>query len=52
MEETFDEEAEIVHMEPADSRLFGKGGLQSRDSAYESDDDDDDRPQAVNCQQS
>ena len=47
------DDVEIVHLDSADVRTFGKGGLQSRESAYDSDDDDDDgRPQAVNCQQS
>lgn len=46
------EDVEIVHLDQADLRTFGKGGLQSRESAYDSDDDDDGHPQAVNCQQS
>jgi DnaJ homolog subfamily A member 2 len=47
------EDVEIVHLEHADVRTFGKGGLQSRESAYDSDDDDEGgHPQGVQCQQS
>ena len=47
----YDEEtAEVVHLDAADVKNFGKGGIQAQDSAYDS--DDDDGPQAVNCQQS
>ena len=53
MDVEYDQEtAEIVHLEHADVRSFGKGGLQSRDSAVDSDDEDGGGPQAVNCQQS
>lgn len=47
--------AEIVQLDAADVRQFGKGGLQSNgDSAYDSDGEGEGRggPQAVNCQQS
>jgi DnaJ homolog subfamily A member 2 len=47
-----EEEPEVVQLEQADVRLFGKGGLASHDSAYDSDDDRDGGPQPVNCQQS
>jgi hypothetical protein len=47
----YDEDAEIVHLEPADATAFGKGGLQNHDTANESDEEDG-NPQAVNCQQS
>jgi DnaJ homolog subfamily A member 2 len=47
-----EEEPEVVHLEQADVRLFGKGGLTSHDSAYDSDGDRDGGPQPVNCQQS
>lgn len=51
MEVDYDpEKVEVVHMQEADVRLFGKGGLSGADSAYDS--DDDDGPQPVNCQQS
>lgn len=52
MEVDYDTEtAEIVHLEEADVRRFGKGGVQNHDSAYDSDEEGD-GPQAVNCQQS
>ena len=51
MDVDYDEEtAEIVHLEHADVKSFGKGGVQSHDSAYDS--DDDEGPQGVQCQQS
>lgn len=51
MEVEFDEEtAEIVHLENADVKNFGKGGVQNHDSAYDS--DEEGGPQAVQCQQS
>jgi len=46
-----DDEAEVVHLAHADVKSFGKGGLSTADSAYDSDDDDD-GPRGVNCQQS
>ncbi|GKY99830.1 hypothetical protein MPSEU_000936800 [Mayamaea pseudoterrestris] len=47
------EDVEIVHLDHADVRTFGKGGLQNHETAYESDDDDKGgQPQPVNCQQS
>lgn len=55
MDEDYSEQddVEIVQLDSADVRTFGKGGLQSRETAYDSDGDEDDgRPQAVNCQQS
>ena len=45
------ETAEIAHLEHADVKNFGKGGVQSHDSAYDSDDDEG-GPQQVQCQQS
>lgn len=51
MDVEYDEEtAEVVHLEHADVKNFGKGGVQSSDSAYES--DDEASPQGVQCQQS
>lgn len=46
------ETAEVVHLEHGDVKQFGRGGLQSADSAYDEDSDDEDGPQQVNCQQS
>lgn len=52
MEVEYDEEtADIVNLEVADVKLFGKGGVQDHDSAYESDGEGEGQ-QAVNCQQS
>jgi DnaJ homolog subfamily A member 2 len=52
MEVEYDEEtAEIVHLDHADVKNFGKGGLQSHDTAYESDDEEGGQ-QGVQCQQS
>lgn len=52
MEIDFDEEnLDIVTLEEADVALFGKGGLQDREAAYDSDEDEG-GPQAVQCQQS
>ena len=45
------ETAEIVHLEHADVKNFGKGGVQAHDSAYDSDEEEG-GPQAVQCQQS
>ena len=51
MEIEYDEEtAEVVHLDAADVKNFGKGGIQSQDTAYDS--DEDDGPQGVQCQQS
>jgi len=51
MEVEYDKEtAEIVHLNHADVKLFGKGGVQSHDSAYDS--DEEENPQGVQCQQS
>ena len=53
MEVQYDEDeemTEVVHLDTADVKHFGRGGVQAHDSAYDS--DDDDGPQAVNCQQS
>lgn len=44
------EEEEEVHLETANISNFGKGGVQSNESAYDS--DSDEGPRAVNCQQS
>lgn len=47
-----DEEAvEIVHLEHADAKNFGKGGVQNHNTTYESDDEEG-GPQAVQCHQS
>ena len=46
-----EENTEIAHLEHADVRNFGKGGIQSSDRAYDSDDDEG-GPQAVQCNQS
>ena len=52
MEIDFDEEnLDIVTLEEADVGLFGKGGLQDRETAYDSDEGEG-GPQAVQCQQS
>lgn len=52
MDVDYDEEtAEIVHLDHADVKNFGKGGVQSHDSAYDSDDEEG-GPQGVQCQQS
>jgi DnaJ family protein A protein 2 len=51
MEVEYDvETAEIVHLDHADVKQFGKGGLQSSDSAYES--DGEEGQGGVQCQQS
>jgi DnaJ homolog subfamily A member 2 len=46
------EDVDIVHLQAADAKQFGKGGIQNGDSAYDSDDEERGGPQAVNCQQS
>ena len=52
MDVAYDEEvAEIVHLEHADIKNFGKGGITTHDSAYDSDDEEG-GPQQVQCQQS
>jgi DnaJ family protein A protein 2 len=52
MEVDYDPEtAEIVHLDVADVKQFGKGGLASTDSAYESDEEGEGQ-QGVQCQQS
>lgn len=45
------ETAEIAHLDIADVKNFGKGGVQNRDSAYDSDEEGAGR-QEVQCQQS
>jgi DnaJ homolog subfamily A member 2 len=54
MEVEYDEEtAEVVNLQEADVRQFGKGGIQGGDSAYDSDGEGEGGgQQAVNCQQS
>jgi len=54
MDVEYDEEtAEIVHLDVADVKNFGKGGVQNHDSAYDSDDEEGaGGPQGVQCQQS
>jgi DnaJ homolog subfamily A member 2 len=54
MEVEYNEDtADICNLEEADVRLFGKGGVQDQDSAYDSDGEGGSGgPQAVNCQQS
>lgn len=44
--------AEIAHMEHANVKNFGKGGVASRDSAYDSDSDGERGAEQVQCQQS
>mmetsp|Transcript_4232 Transcript_4232/g.11722 ORF Transcript_4232/g.11722 Transcript_4232/m.11722 type:complete len:418 (-) Transcript_4232:274-1527(-) len=46
-----EEEVEIVHLELADVKNFGKGGVNNRSDAYDSDDEEG-GPRAVQCQQS
>lgn len=46
-----EEEVEVVNLDHADVRNFGKGGASSSNSAYDSDEDDE-RSSAVQCQQS
>lgn len=43
---------EIVHLDAADVKNFGKGGAPSSQDAYDSDDDDGRGGQGVQCQQS
>mmetsp|Transcript_39813 Transcript_39813/g.83700 ORF Transcript_39813/g.83700 Transcript_39813/m.83700 type:complete len:418 (+) Transcript_39813:79-1332(+) len=45
-----EEEVEVVHLEEADVKNFGKGGAASHDNNYDS--DDEDGPGQVQCQQS
>jgi len=45
------ETAEVAHLEHADIKHFGKGGVSNHGSQYDSDDDED-GPQQVQCQQS
>jgi len=45
-------EVEIVELEHADVKNFGKGGAASQNDAYDSDDDDGRGGQQVQCQQS
>jgi DnaJ homolog subfamily A member 2 len=48
-----DDVADIVTTEEADVKMFGKGGLQDRNAAYDSDDEEGGGgAQAVQCQQS
>jgi DnaJ family protein A protein 2 len=46
-----EEEVEVVHLEQADVKNFGKGGAASHGGEYDSDEDDG-QPGAVQCQQS
>lgn len=46
-----EEEVEIVHLDHADVKNFGKGGVHNRNDAYDSDDEEG-GPRAVQCQQS
>jgi len=51
MELSYDEEeVEVVHLEKADVKNFGKGGATSSDNNYDS--DDEEGPGQVQCQQS
>mmetsp|Transcript_9231 Transcript_9231/g.11376 ORF Transcript_9231/g.11376 Transcript_9231/m.11376 type:complete len:416 (-) Transcript_9231:9-1256(-) len=53
MEQEYNEdEVEVVNLDQADVRNFGKGGVASQNDAYDSDDDDDCRGPGVACQQS
>jgi len=45
-----EEEVEVVHLDQADVKNFGKGGAQSQDNNYDS--DDEEGPGQVQCQQS
>jgi len=47
-----EEDVELAHLEEADVRQFGKGGVASHESAYDSDDDEGGGAQPVQCQQS
>lgn len=47
-----EEEVEVVELEHADVKNFGKGGAASTHDAYDSDDDDGRGGQQVQCQQS
>lgn len=48
-----EDKAEVVHLDAANVKAFGKGGAAGHDSAYDSDGSGGgDGPQAVNCQQS
>jgi len=52
MDLSYDEEqVEVVHLERADVKNFGKGGATGASDAHDSDDDDG-NPGAVQCQQS
>jgi DnaJ family protein A protein 2 len=46
------DDVEVVNLEEADVKQFGKGGAVLARSQYESDDEDAGRPGAVQCQQS
>lgn len=46
-----EEEVEVVHLEQADVKNFGKGGAASHDNNYDSDDEQG-GPEQVQCQQS
>lgn len=46
------ETTEVVHLDTADVKLFGKGGAAAHSSAYDSDEEGEGGPQAVQCQQS
>ena len=46
------ETTEIVHLDAADIKLFGKGGVSGHSSAYDSDEEGEGGPQPVQCQQS
>jgi DnaJ homolog subfamily A member 2 len=53
MDVDYDEEtAEVVHLDHADVKNFGKGGVQSHDAAYDSDEEEGGGQQGVQCQQS
>jgi DnaJ homolog subfamily A member 2 len=52
MSDEYDPEtAEVVHLDPADVKNFGKGGISNHDAAYDSDADEG-GPQQVQCNQS
>ena len=53
MEVTYDEDmVEVVHLEQADVKNFGKGGAANRENEHDSDDDEEGGPGQVQCQQS
>jgi len=53
MDVEYDEDkVEVVHLEQADVKNFGKGGAASRENEHDSDDEEEGGPGQVQCQQS